>query len=195
MNYFKIQPDNLTNKEKKVTYFLLIICLIIAVVFFGIIKKNHNYESAIRKGKDFISTECEIIGYGAKFNSSIFKYNYRGEKYNSRQHNTDDLQIGEKYRGRLNKNEPEVAIMLLNEPVIDTSKYKKTIARIKKIEPKKYDLNLVTYLYEINNQKYSRTEFMNKFFKWKKGENVSILYKINNPKISYIEKETGGNKS
>ncbi|MBI9059748.1 MAG: hypothetical protein JEZ01_18435 [Labilibaculum sp.] len=193
MSHFKMQPDNLTNKEKKLTYLLIIVLLIISVVFFGIIRRISNYESDIRNGKDYINIKCEIVGYRAKAHSSVFKYEHKGIEYEFSQHNTDKLKIGEKYRGRLNKYQPEVAIMLLNEPVIDTTEYKSSIARIIEIESKKGDLSLVTYSYEIKNQKFTRAEYVSSFFKLKIGENISVLYKIDDPKISYIDRKIGGN--
>jgi hypothetical protein len=194
MSHIEIQPDNLTKRQKKLTYLLIIILLIITVVFGGIIKRTSNYELAIRNGKNFTSIECEIIGYRAKFNSSVFKYKYQGKEYKFSQHFTDELQIGEMYRGRLNIHQPEVAIMLLNEPVIDTTEYKTAIARIIEIGPQKDELNHVTYSYEIVDKKYIRTEFVSRAFKWGIGDKVSVLYKKDNPKISYIERKTGGNK-
>ena len=188
MNHIKIQPDNLTKREKKLVYIIIFALLILVVVFWGIIKRVSNYESAIRNGEDFTNIECEIIGYKAKFNRSVFKYEYHGKEYKYSQSYTDELQIGEIYQGRLNKHEPEVAIMLLDEPIVDTTGYKKAIAKIIDIRPGKEDLNHVNYSYEIIDKKYTRTEFISRDFKWQIGDEVSILYRLGNPKISYIEK-------
>ena len=188
MNYFKIQPDNLSKKQKKTYYVWIVILLIILIAFFGYVKMLLDYESSIREGEDFVRIKCEIIEYGFKFNSTVFKYTYQNNEYRFSQSFTDELKVGEEYFGRLNIFEPGVAFMLLDEPIIDTIKYKLSLAKILEITPKEYKLNLVTYSYKLSNKEYVREQYVSESLKVRIDENVSILYKINNPKISYLKK-------
>lgn len=152
-------------------------------------QKLNNYESEIKSGKNFEKIECEIIDYNGKFQGSVFKYRYQNNSLKASQQFTSSfLKIGEKYQGRVNKTQPEVAIILLDKPIIDTIKFDNTNAEIIEITLKKNNLKSVTYSYKILDKKYTRTEYINYKSPTAIGDKFDIYYKIIKPEIAYLKK-------
>ena len=171
---------------------MIFISLSLLISLFWYTQKLNDYESDIRNDKNFVNIECEIIDYNGKFKGSIFNYFHNNKELKSSQSFTSDfLKIGEKYEGRLNKFEPEVAILLLDKPIIDTAYFNNSLAKVIDINPQKFNLKSITYVYEILNKKYERVQYINVDYAININDIIDIYYKVDKNSIAYIK--TGGN--
>ncbi|CAM1374680.1 hypothetical protein [Tenacibaculum xiamenense] len=188
MKYFKIQPDKLNSKQKKKVYWKIICYSIILFFVFYHVNTLNGYKSEIRAGNNFEIIDCEIIGYDYKFNRSVFSYSYNKQTFkSSKKYTSSFLIIGEKYEGRLNKSNPEVAVLLLKKPIIDSIKFKKSSAKVIKVISKSKGFKMITFSYNILEKNFNRTQYVDHRLEFEVNEKVTIYYKSIKPEIAYLK--------
>lgn len=186
-DYFKIQPDNLSKREKlflSVISILLFIGLAFCVSYIYSMKKDRK---EIKDGIGYENCVFEVVGSRLKFNKTIFSYTVSGKVYNHGFKNTSGLKINEKYQGRIKKSRPDICLIYLTKPIIDSLDYKSTKAEILnsgKLKNKEW----IEFKYQLKNKTFKRQQYVENLEDFNIGIIVEILYDTNNPKISYVKK-------
>ena len=145
--------------------------------------KNKSLDE-LRTGGSYKSVVCEVTGYRLKFNKNVFDYYVDGVKYKHFYHNTERLYQGEKYFGKYKPLDPNLIIIDLTYPIIDTLEYNKTICTILDIDST-LNKNYVEYEYIVDGEIFNRVVYVKNASSFIKGEKCSIVYNIKQPEISY----------
>jgi hypothetical protein len=185
----KIEKDNLTSKQKIFAYIGIIFLSIIIISFFYY--KNNN--NKIRKellSKNTESTFCKIVGTNTyKGITNYLEYNVNGKKYETQPSGRDFIKIGEFYKIKYSKSNPEISEIDFTKPIILNKKDYKTENGIvtKTFENEKW--KILTFIYNYKNEKYERKVALEKIGKLKKNDRIEILVNKSNPEISYLKEQ------
>jgi len=184
----KIKKDNLSPKEKKNAYISIFILVLIIIAFFVYKKEHSDYrEKLLSKNTEL--TSGKIIGNSTyKTTHNYVEYEVNGKKFETRRSSSRIFNIGEIYEIKYSKSNPEISEVDYTKPIIfDKNKFE----TINGIITKTYEndrLSVLSFSYKYGNEKYERDVILEKIGGLKKGNQIRILVKRNNPKISYLEK-------
>jgi len=183
--YFKIAPDKI--EEKELVFLITGFVILVFIGFLGI--RYLTYQKArieeLKTGNIYETVVCEVVGYKLKFNSNVFDYQIKGIDYQYFYQNTEPLHIGEKYIGKYKSDDPDIIVVELTKPVIDSSEFEETICTIVTVDLTK-DKNFVHCYYYVNDRKIKRIDYVENASAFCVGKNYPIIYKKENPKISYL---------
>jgi hypothetical protein len=184
--FFRVRKDNLSKGDKVFLYISSFFgaLLLFFFIIYSIYKKNSLKE--LESENNYGVTICRVSGYGLKFNRNIFDYMVKDKEYRCSYHNTEPLYVGERYNGKYKLSDPDIILVDITEPVIDTIKYSKSTCTISEIDSF-HDMYLVKYHYNINGVKYIRSVYVDNKVKLHIGSIYNILYNIRYPKVSYLD--------
>ena len=185
----RIQKDNLTPKQKKNTYLKIFFLVVIICIFF-IYKSFNNNSREKLLAENFDTTFCEIIGnHRHKRKVNHIEYTVNGKKYESQPSSSRIYNVGEYYRIKYSKSNPEISEVDYTEPIIfDKINYENINGIITKIF-KNERLIILSFSYNYKNQKYDRDVILKQIGELKKEKQVEILVNKDNPKISYLKNQ------
>ena len=185
----KIEKDNLTPKQKKNTYLkILLLGIIICAFFFYKNYNNENREKLLSENYEF--TFCEVVGINTyKGITNYLEYNVNGKKYETRPLGREFIKIGELYRIKYSKSNPEISEIDYTKPVVLNIKEYKLENGIITESFENQNWNIISFIYYYENKKYNRKVALEKIGELKKGENIEILVNKENPEISYLKKQ------
>lgn len=185
----KIKKDHLTSKQKKSAHLkTLLLGIIICSFFVYKYYDNDTRESLLSENYEF--TFCKIIGnktYKSKVN--FIEYNVDGKKYETRPLSTRIFNIGEIYRIKYSKSDPEISKVDYTKPIILNKNDFDFINGIVTRSFEKESLSVLSFSYNYQNENYKRDVILEKIGELKKGQQIEILVNKKNPKISYLTKQ------
>ena len=133
-------------------------------------------------------TYSVIIGNNTyKSKTNYLQYIINDKKYETRPLSTRIFNIGEYYKIEYSKTNPEVSKVDYTSPIIfDLKKYKNIKGQVTKIFQNE-SLNILSFTYLFNGENYNRDILLKSVDDLKKNNEIDILVKIMNPKISYLK--------
>ena len=185
----KIEKNNLTPKKKKKIYLqILLLGIIICAFFFYKNYDNENREKLLSKNFEF--TFCKIIGSNTyKSKTNFLEYNVDGIKYETRPLSSRIFNIGEFYRIKYSKSNPEISEVDYTKPIIlNKNDFDFTSGIITKTFEKE-SLSVLSFSYNYQNENYERDVILEKIGELKNGKQIEILVNKKNPKISYLSEQ------
>jgi len=182
----KIEKDNLTPEQKKSAY-LKILLLGIIICAFPIYNHYNNQTREKLLSKNFEFTFCEIVGINTyKGVTNHLEYTVNGEKYETRRLGVSFVKIGEFYKIKYSKSNPEISEIDYSKPVIQNIKeYNFENGIVTEIFENE-NWKILTFIYNYKNEKYKRKVALEKIGKLKKDNKIEILVNKVNPEISYL---------
>jgi len=180
-----IEKENLNPKEWLITIIVFVVALIVIFFLTQYIINLNKDKKAFEKSKTYIETECSVVGYIVKRHRNVFEYNVSGKEYKHYYKNTFQLYLGEKYKIRYNPERPEISIVDITKPIIDSSSYEKIFGEILSIDTT-LNKNSVVFTYIVNGEKYGRELYVKDASQYIIGKEYNIIYNIKRPGISYI---------
>jgi hypothetical protein len=183
----KIQKDNLTPKQKRNAYLgIIIMSIFFFSLFYYIRYINENKRELLSKNTE--TTFCRIIGSNShKGKQNFLEYNVNGKNYETRQSSSRIFNIGEFYKIKYSKSNPEISEVDYTKPIIFKKEefYPMKGIIIKTYESKR--LSVLSFKYKYGNKNYERDVILERIGNLKKGNEIKILVNRKNPKISYLE--------
>jgi hypothetical protein len=185
----KIEKDNLTPKQKKNVYLIILLLgIIICAFFFYKNYDNENREKLLSKNFEF--TYCRIIGSNTyKSKTNFLEYNVDGIKYETRPLSSRIFNIGEFYSIKYSKSNPEISEVDYTKPIIlNKNDFDFTNGIVTKTFEKE-SLSVLSFSYNYQNENYEREIILEKIGELKKGKQIEILVNKKNPEISYLTEQ------
>jgi hypothetical protein len=185
----KIQKDNLTPNQKRNAY-LKIIFLVIIICGFFIYKLTDNKNRNELLSKNIAFTSCKIVGINTyKGVTNYLEYSVNGKKYETQPLGRSFVKIGELYKIKYSKSNPEISQIDYSKPIILNPKdYNMENGIVTGIFENE-DWKILTFVYDYNNEKYERKVALEKIGKLKKEDKIEILVNKSNPEISYLQEQ------
>ncbi len=183
--YFKIAPDNIKGNQRAFFIMVFVIAIFLWVLLVKYILEIKEAKKELLNGVNYKTTVCEVIGYTLRFNSNIFDYVVDRKHYQHNYQNTKPLYIGERYMGRYRPSNPDIIVVYLTKPVIDTNEFKEAVCTLDKVDFTK-GKNYVGFFYFVNNRRYKRIVYVKDASAFEIGKSYPILYNKNKPEVSYL---------